>query len=199
LLGKDYIMLRAQFLNKKPSVQYADKIKKVLITMGAGDSRNQTLKAMRACLDEKFCDIKFYVVIGGAFPFKNEIYNFMKNNSPENFRIFENVDNMRELMEQCQIALCAGGSTCWELAYLGIPMIISVLDDNQIPIAEFIDKNKIGINLGWYENISMEAFKNKLQEIMDNIDLLKGFQNKISNFIDGKGSARIAEKLLSIA
>jgi len=41
------------------------------------------------------------------------------------FRLFSSVNNMSELMSWADIAISAGGSTCWELAYMGLPRSVS--------------------------------------------------------------------------
>ena len=48
--------------------------------------------------------------------------------------------NMPELMARADVAVSAGGSTCWEVAFMGLPFLIVVLAENQEHIAKELEK-----------------------------------------------------------
>jgi spore coat polysaccharide biosynthesis predicted glycosyltransferase SpsG len=82
------------------------------------------------------------------------------------FELLQNVLNMPDLMVWADLAVSAGGSTCWELAFAGVPIIIVELAENQKYIAKTLDKNNIAINLGWYSKVTYKKIQNAIKMII---------------------------------
>ena len=59
---------------------------------------------------------------------------------------------MPQLFKWADISISAGGSTCMEMAFMGLPMVTIVLADNQSAIAEGFQSAGASLNLGWFEN-----------------------------------------------
>ncbi len=72
------------------------------------------------------------------------------------------------------LAITAGGSTCWELACLGLPMIAIITADNQQRVAGAIEYFGIGWNAGTIETLSADVLKSILEGLRG--DPLKRFQ-----------------------
>ena len=148
LLGCDYAILRQVFLEYRNwKRQIPEKAKKILITMGGADPDNVTLKVIRALnsLNDPALEVK--IVAGPA----NQNINSLEKElhlSPFTFHLSPSVSNMPELMAWADVAISAGGSTCWEIAFMGLPSLIITLADNQAGIAEGLDKAGAGIDLG---------------------------------------------------
>ncbi|MFN9054465.1 MAG: glycosyltransferase, partial [Pseudanabaena sp.] len=53
-------------------------------------------------------------------------------------------------MVWAEIMIAAGGSTNWELAFMGLPSIVITIADNQKAIAAELDRQGAIINLGWH-------------------------------------------------
>src|SRR5262249_14791779 len=53
-----------------------------------------------------------------------------------------------QLMAWADVAIAAGGGTCWELAFMGVPTLVLVLADNQREVARGLSEYGLGVNLG---------------------------------------------------
>ncbi len=49
---------------------------------------------------------------------------------------------------ESDLAVSAGGSSCYELAYFGIPNVIITIADNQLGIAREFHRQHLGVYLG---------------------------------------------------
>ena len=98
---------------------------------------------------------------------------------------------MADLYLNSDIAISAGGSSCYELAYFGIPNLIITIADNQLEVAKEVHNKNIGIYLGKKEDFSYGAFKDHLLKLINNSDIRKNIQENGMDLVDGKGKKRI--------
>ena len=105
--------------------------------------------------------------------------------------ILVNAKNMGELMFNHDLAFVAGGDTALELAYTGTPGIVVPTIDYENKIAEFLEKNKIFINLGDIKTNSKHGIRIKIDLFWNDNNKRKTFSENSKRFIDGKGLSRI--------
>src|SRR5205807_9904518 len=65
-------------------------------------------------------------------------------------QLLDKVSDMPERMAWADGAISAAGSTCWELAFMGVPMLIIVTADNQRGSANALERREAAVNLGWH-------------------------------------------------
>jgi len=187
LLGPKYVMLRDELLKREEK-----KIKKdvgnLLITIGGTDKDNYTLKILKQIKDVK---IKKIVIIGALNPHYLEIKDYIKNTTDVEVVISPN--NMFDLYKKAYIAISAGGTTCYELAYFGIPNIIITVADNQLNIAKELDKKNVSMYLGKKEEISSKKLKENVLKLINNTSLRKQMAKNGMKLVDGNGKKRIIE------
>jgi UDP-2,4-diacetamido-2,4,6-trideoxy-beta-L-altropyranose hydrolase len=197
LLGCEYVLLRKEFLKYKGwRREIPEKAKKILVTMGGADPDNVTLKVIRALnsLNDPYLEVK--IVAGPANPninnLERELYLL-----PFTFHLLANVSNMPELMAWADVAISAGGSTCWEIAFMGLPSLIITLADNQDGIAEGLGEAGAGIDLGWHENISIKQCTKALKEILQDKNKMSRLSEQGQKLVNGKGSQKVIKAMLA--
>ena len=101
---------------------------------------------------------------------------------------------MSELMLRPDLAVTAGGSTCYETACMGLPSIAVAVADNQRPLTDKLNELGVLICIG-----SAEAVERKLAP---EVAALLGDRERRANMsrrgrelIDGCGALRIARKI----
>ncbi len=166
LLGTEYTLLRRDFLKwrewKRLVIPNAYKI---LVTLGGSDPENVTLKVIQSLSLIQNNNLDIVVVIGGTNPNYEQLTSFTKN-SLLSISLQINVGNMDELMAWADIAIAAGGSTNWELAFMGLPSIVITIADNQKAIAAELDRQGAIINLGWHQDVTIEQIGLVLRELI---------------------------------
>jgi len=161
---------------------------------GGSDPDNVTLKVIQALQQVDMDGLEAIVVVGGSNPNHEELQAAVQD-SRFPIRLESNVTDMPELMAWADVAVSAGGSTCWELAFMGMPTVALILARNQCPIAERLDTVGVAVNLGWYEDVSPK----KLAQVV--MQLLKAPRTRAEmsqcgrQLVDSMGSDRVIQAL----
>jgi len=196
LLGTQYVLLRREFLQWRDWNREIPAVaRKVLVTLGGGDPDNVTLKIIRAINKLKLRDLEVKVVIGPSNPHMVSLKEAI-HYSPFTIQLLPAVRNMPELMAWADIAISAGGTTCWELAFMGVPTITLELAKNQQGIASGLDKARLTLNLGWHTKTSIMWIANRLLRLLEDRKLRLKMSQKSRLLVDGLGGVRVVEFLL---
>jgi spore coat polysaccharide biosynthesis predicted glycosyltransferase SpsG len=136
------------------------------------------------------------VVIGSSYSHKEELLDYVDGyEGKSRISIKQNVNNISELMSEADIAISAGGSTCWELACLGLPNMILVVAENQAPIANDLDKREVSVNLGWFEDVQEEDIKDNLSRLIKDVEKRRSMSENGMRLVDGGGVDRVIKEV----
>lgn len=114
-----------------------------------------------------------------------------------NVTIYDQVENMAELMGLADLSIGAGGTATWERCYLGLPSIIISVAENQISLAKGCHQVGAAYYLGPSNSISAEKIKYILQMYLNNPMKLRKMSKKGIGTVDGSGQKEIFEILLN--
>lgn len=180
LRGKDYIIIRKEFLE---DVQSMKKEIDVLITLGGTDIRNLTPKLIKI-LQEIDSTFNIAIVIGKAFDNKKEI-EALKTDKISLFYSISAIE-MRDLILRSKYVVCGCGQSINEMLILKANFLPILIADNQLRNFNFLIKNKIikyAINFNNFEKIN-EVIKSFLEaDNTINFIINKNF-DRCKNIID---------------
>lgn len=197
LLGPGYALLRTEFLSWMDSKRTIPKIaSKVLVTLGGGNSDERMLKFIRAMQNVKVDELEAAIVIGPANPQVHAL-EAEADHSIFPIHLIDNARNMPELMAWADMAISAGGSTCWELSFMGLPTLVTILTENQRTIAEGLEEAEAAVNLGWYYNLSLMKITRKLKELATDADTRMQMSQRGRSLVDGKGVERVLREVMT--
>lgn len=193
LLGTGYVLLRREFLRyESHKRKIPDFARKILITMGGADLENHTNKILKAIeLIDNLLNVK--VVIGASNPHYGSIKE-KKYKSRHNIEILTDVDDMALLMAWADVAVSAGGTTIWELAFMELPSVLGIVADNQEGAVNALVRQGVP-SVGWIKNVSIKDIKELLEHVLSNKNLRKDLAEKGKQIIDGKGTYRIIREI----
>lgn len=196
-LGTEYVLLRREF---RESHQWRRKIpkvaRKVLVTLGGGDSDNVTFKIIQALQKVGLDGLEVVVVVGGSNP-HYQVLQAATRNSEVAIRLARNVSNMSELMAWADLTICSGGTTCWELAFMGMPFFVVIVSENQQGIAEGLAKVGAAINCGWFHDLTEERLLQDMLALVGNKKTREELSQKGQQLVDGHGAERALTKMIS--
>jgi UDP-2,4-diacetamido-2,4,6-trideoxy-beta-L-altropyranose hydrolase len=195
LLGPSYTMLRDELLIREKK-KYNDNVKKIVITLGGTDPDNFLLFILQS-LEEIIQDIDILSVIGPFDPHLATLQAYQKQ-TDLHLKLLQSPRNMAPIYLQADLAISAGGSSCYELAYFGIPSLIIIVAHNQVSIANELDRQHIGISLGRKNEIHHKYLKEKIKELLENRSLQKHLRQNGRKLVDGKGKNRIVDCMETI-
>ena len=191
LIGKDYIMLRDEFLENSHSGNNTPlKAEKILVTMGDSDPGNTTLKVIKSLNILKMKNLKIKIILGNGFSHRKTIEKELLY-STFTHEIITDAHCMPKLMKWADMAVSASGSTSWELCFMGIPGIYLVNADNQKKIASALHKYNAGINAGWHNTVSHKELAPVIEKLINSPKKRENLFQNGKALIDGMGRKRI--------
>ncbi|MFA7681993.1 MAG: UDP-2,4-diacetamido-2,4,6-trideoxy-beta-L-altropyranose hydrolase [Candidatus Peribacteraceae bacterium] len=191
LLGTKYVLLRQEFLSCPTGRMISKIASNILVTLGGSDPKNVTGKVVEALRTLK--DVQVKIVVGGANP---NLENLQESCKESFMEIIVDTHDMKKIMEWADIAVSGGGSTCYELAYIGLPALSIILADNQKPVVQELEKAGVVKNGGWHADVTSEKITKSIQELIANHKKREVMSKNGTELIDGKGAMRVLEKLL---
>jgi UDP-2,4-diacetamido-2,4,6-trideoxy-beta-L-altropyranose hydrolase len=197
LLGTKYVLLRREFLRWRGWKREIPEVaRKVLITLGGGDPDNVTLRVIQALQQMEVDELEAMVVVGGSNPHYEQLQSTVRN-SRLSIRLESNVTNMPDLMAWADVAVSAGGSTSWELAFMGLPSLTLILADNQWPVAERLNMDGMAVNLGWYGNLPSAEIAQTVTRLLAAGGIRAQMARRGRELVDGEGVRRVLDSLAS--
>lgn len=192
LLGTEYALLRREFWPWRGWQREISAVAhKILVTMGGGDAENVTLKVIQALQMLPLPGLEAVVVVGGGNPHYTALEAAVI--ATPWIRLARNIANMPELIAWADLAVSAGGSTCWELAFMGLPSLLVSLAENQRAVASGMTQAGAALNLGdHHELTSMRLAKTLTQELPRMTHRATLAQNG-RGLVDGQGSRRVVD------
>lgn len=105
------------------------------------------------------------------------------------------VDDVRAVLETCDLAVSAAGSTIWELCRFGIPIVAVAVADNQLGVLDTIERAGVGVALGRIDDLSAEAVASEVRRLRADRARFNAMADRARSLVDGRGAARIASAL----
>ncbi|WP_456324633.1 UDP-2,4-diacetamido-2,4,6-trideoxy-beta-L-altropyranose hydrolase [Desulfonauticus submarinus] len=194
LLGCKYVMLRREFLQyRELKREIPDKAHNILVTMGGADPDNVTQKVLKAIYLLNEPDIEVKVIVGPSNPHLEALKSGIKDFDLPVSIIFSPLpEKMPEFMKWADLTITAGGSTCWELVFMGVPSLIITVAENQEGIGEGLERAGVARNVGWFSKIDVNELKDEISVLICNYKIRKEMSLYGKELIDGRGVARIA-------
>lgn len=191
LLGTKYVLLRDEFLTyPKKTHQQKRRAENVLVTMGGSDPQDVTLKVLEALKHCNHSSLHIKVIAGALNPNFKSLEKTAESLDTD-ITIYHNIADMPAVLHWADIVVSAAGSTCGELAFLGVPSIVIATADNQIDLAEGLHHACCAINLGWHADISVRSIADATQSLLDDFDKRALLSSNQQTLVDGKGAKRV--------
>jgi RimJ/RimL family protein N-acetyltransferase len=94
-------------------------------------------------------------------------------------------------MAWADLAITAAGSTCWELAFMGLPNLVFILADNQVEIAEGLAALQVATSIGRPSPDALVSFKEKLGQLAVSHAERYRISQVSHEIVDGSGAKRV--------
>jgi UDP-2,4-diacetamido-2,4,6-trideoxy-beta-L-altropyranose hydrolase len=199
LLGPSYSLLRREFaVGRKQVRTVRDFARRVLVTLGGADPQNITMKVIEALKHLGNFTLDVRIVAG---PENRHIENLGSAVATLPFptQLLTDVYDMADTMLWAELAITAAGSTCWELACLGVPAVTIVTAENQRGIAASLSDAGVTQDAGWYEGLSPRHLAGIIESLLfANYRRLK-MRQRGREMVDGCGAERVVSALIDYA
>jgi len=195
LAGPEYILLRREFTRTSTRQQHGrNPVGSILVTFGGGDGHDITSRVMQALEHPTLGGVKIVVAVGAANP---RVASIERAASESRHRVSVLVDpsDMATVMETADLAICAAGSTCWELAYSCVPMLLVVTASNQAGVARALVRARIALVLSSSPDLDERTVLESLRKVMRDEHLRQSMADMGRGIVDGRGVGRVVKIL----
>jgi UDP-2,4-diacetamido-2,4,6-trideoxy-beta-L-altropyranose hydrolase len=196
LLGTRFALLRPEFQRCHGVVRPCpDVARQVVVTLGGSDAENTTLKIIEALEQIAKPDLEIKVVVGPLNPHLAELQQVMASLSSR-FYLETSVPDIAPLMAWADLAIAAGGTTSWELAFMKVPALIFILADNQAAAAKALDEFGTARCLGHPEDLNREELASAILHLMYDKEARQRMNKRSEVLVDGRGVERVVRAML---
>lgn len=203
LLGTSYVPLREEFSDGSyvnSDEENKEKSHHVLLSCGGGDVHNVLAGILKeAVTRDEFKDTVFHTIVGGFNRNVEELERLSEMCGQ--IVLYYNVNNMAELMSQCEVAVSAAGTMLFELCAMQVPTVFFASADNQKYDSDFFEKDNIMLFAGDIRSNREECVGkicDKLTLLLLDIKLQEELKKRMHQVADGNGASRIAEEIISL-
>lgn len=192
LLGARFALLQPEFDRwRDRDAPTAPVARRILVTAGGADPHGATARILDA-LDRVDIEGLDITVVAGPASGGVQSPNPGRRHAVQ---VVSDVRDMATLMATMDLAVTGGGSTCWELAFLGLPAIILELSENQQRSSRALAAAGAVENAGPVQAIEPSALAARITELCMDADLRRAMGSAGRRLVDGKGGARVIGRL----
>jgi UDP-2,4-diacetamido-2,4,6-trideoxy-beta-L-altropyranose hydrolase len=199
LLGSRYVILRREFAKyrNRPVGRNHDpgapaRAKNVLVALGGADPQNLTLKALEAVLDVP--DIAITAVVGAGNPNLQSILNLAAR-ADGRLRALHDVREISAVMAASDMAVSSGGTTVWELCFMGVPAILGRIAPIEDYLINGLNRRGIFTDAGWYADASRADIARAVESLAADAARRFKMSQTSSQAVDGLGADRVLQAM----
>ena len=194
-VGWEWVVLRSQFAEPIPPRDNPNC--SLLIAMGGSDPAGLTLKAVRA-LDRLDEDFESVIIVGAGFCHRQSL-GALLGQTRRRFTVREDVSEMSAAMAQADLAVCSFGMTSYELAARGVPAVCVCLTEDHAESASALVAAGMAISVGVDDQDTETRLAAALEGLLADKNARAQMSARARELVDGRGTKRIAEMLVSTA
>jgi len=194
LLGPNYALLRREFWawcswNR----QCPPTATKVLVTFGGSRCVDDVVRVVDLLQRHRSEGTKICVIAGSV-----ETASYVERRCCQlgnQLEVVAVADDMPSWYAWADVAVSAAGSTCWELAFFGLPALTFVIADNQLEIAQDLARRGIIENLGRMADFDDDLVGNRFGELVADMNRRVEMGRRGRLLVDGCGAERVTRAM----
>lgn len=192
MLGTEYALLRADFERWRDFRRATSpQAKNILVTLGGGDADNVTARVLEALARLDGFELSVQVLVGPLNPHVCAL----AERAGANIQLQTDVADPAALMAWADIAIAAGGTTAWELAFMQTPALLLVLAENQAGVAAGIHNFGAAQTLGPAGNLTSADIADALRELISDPARRQRMAERGRVLVDGRGVERVMDAM----
>jgi UDP-2,4-diacetamido-2,4,6-trideoxy-beta-L-altropyranose hydrolase len=193
LLGPAYAPLRPEILPRRRPYRGGLRVGRLLITMGGADPRGLTGRVLAALSATPWVG-EVVVIVGAAC---RDLPTIRAAAAERAATVVVDPPDIGAWFAWADAAVTAAGSTCWELAYVGVPALLVVAADNQAGIAAGLVQTGAAVSAGWHETLAVPDLARALADFLTSPGL--GHMAAAGQaLVDGRGAERVVAAMRAL-
>lgn len=194
LTGPGHALLRSEFPPAR-NREHTGRVERVLLTFGGGDDRGAIRTVLAALASDVTREIRFIVVSGAHNPRNEENRAWIEQNCSGRVDYHIAPPSVAELMASCDLAVMAGGTSTYEAASAGLPMLLVAIAENQVAQAHGWEAEGIAIFLGPLEQAGPEQVLAAFTDMISEPARLAAQSMRARRLVSGEGRRAVARAI----
>jgi len=194
-VGFDFIPLREQFSPPPQRIPVAPPM--ALILGGGSDPQGIGRRWLESAVRALPPSWRIGIVIGAASA-EDPALEAIARKLGERLTIYRQISNMAALMAEAELALASFGMTAYELAAVGLPMLLLCLSDDHYRSALALAEKNAAVIVGIARQTADAALDQAIAQICADANLRSAMSQNARHLVDGFGAARIADRIASL-
>lgn len=191
LCGTQYALLRPEFNWPDSTVAARPHEPLRLLVLGGGANVGDIGRPIVAALEQIETPLWIRLMVGPVAA----VSSAQPSVSRHRVEVIRSPNDIAPYMRWADLAITAAGCTCWELARLGVPMLLVVVADNQQGNAQALAERGAAILLGDAGSLTSERVCPPVRELLNSRDRRRSLARAAQSLVDGRGAARVAEAM----
>ena len=186
LTGSQYVLIEPS-LNKLVSKRTTSKPKRFFVTLSGTpppECSRKILRVLKWLRGPLKVDIPT-TLVHNRVPQKNDVC--------VNLLSFQQINRV---LAKTDFALCAAGLISYELIFLGIPFLTTVIAKHHELAAVWLDKLGAAKNIGWFVKLKDHKIADEIEHFIRDEHARKEMSRKQRRLIDGFGNKRLAKQVI---
>jgi UDP-2,4-diacetamido-2,4,6-trideoxy-beta-L-altropyranose hydrolase len=197
LLGPAYALLRSEFPHprqKSPGGPLED----VLVTFGGGDDRGAVEFVLTTLLPRATENLNVTILSGAANVRNKSLERWIAQHGEGRVRLLINPDEVAPLFAEAQLVIMAGGTTTYEAASCGAPMILMTIASNQVLQSRAWQQLGAAEYLGAFDEVDAASLAECFGHLQHD-DLRRLAMSQAGRqAVDGRGAERVAHHVVEL-
>jgi len=195
LLGPDYLLLRRQFVDRNVrSRQVPETARRILVTLGGSDAHDHTSRVLEA-LDRRAPEgTEVVVTVGAASPHAGKIEDLARRMRLA-VDVVRDAPDMAAIMARVDAAVCSGGTTVWELAYMQVPTLVgTTVPVEDLLLGGLVARGFVGA-LGPFSALDPDALGARILAFLEDVRAREASAAFGARMVDGRGASRVVDAM----
>ncbi|WP_300339326.1 hypothetical protein [Accumulibacter sp.] len=197
LFGPRFAVLRPEFSDVVRVPRETPAIR-VLLTFGAGDDFGASAFVLRELVARAAQDLEFVVVSGEHNPQNFILDEWVRERGGNRVSLLINPPLLSAVYSSADIAIMSGGTSIYEVASCGIPMLLLPTVDNQIKQSVAWAESGAALYLGRFGEVSGAQLGETLNFLISNPRLREEMSLAGRQLVDGRGAIRVAKHVVGL-
>lgn len=191
LLGTRHALLRPEIARlRRAGSRRAAGGGRLLMTLGGADPAGLSGRILAALPDEAETGLDTVVVVGPANRRRRQL---VRQAAERGFECAVAPGDLPRRMTAATLVITAAGTTCWELACLGVPAIVVVTAENQRSCARAMRRAGAGIVFERADERAVRGIALAVRRLTRDRARRRRMAAAGRRLIDGRGAARVAQ------
>jgi len=196
LLGPQFVLLRKEFrATRRGAKQIPDRAERLFVSLGGADPWNATSKVVNALGHLTSGDLVASIVVGPLNPFQAALEQLVAGDP--RLTLVQTPAEVASLMKSSDLAIVSGGTTVWELAFMGTPALVLESGPQERLLVRGLEKIHLFRGIGSATETSERSIEASIEAAVQDRAWRSTMSERGRRLVDGKGSERAVSEMIA--